>query len=102
MSYKLITCMLSKTIAKEMILKLKKEKDIITANSTHARGTSSKSAYMMKAVEILTVLVDEIEADEVFEFLYSELKLDQAHQGMIYQEAVSRSTKYTLPEISSS
>ena len=53
----------------------------------------------MRAVNILTVLVDETQADEVFEFLYSELNLDQPHQGMIYQEAVSRSTKYALPRI---
>ncbi|EHP30113.1 hypothetical protein SMGD1_1589 [Sulfurimonas gotlandica GD1] len=100
--YKLITCILTKPVAIEMITRLKEEKGIITANTTHARGTSSKSEYMMKAEEILTVLVDASEADDIFYFLYSELELDQPHQGMIYQEAVAKSTKYSLPDLSSS
>jgi hypothetical protein len=100
--FKLITCILTKPIAIEMITRLKNEKNIITANTTHARGTSSKSEYMMKAEEILTVLVDASKADDIFYFLFSELELDQPHQGMIYQEAVSKSTRYSLPDLSSS
>jgi hypothetical protein len=100
--HKLITCILTKPVAIEMITRLKEEKGIITANTTHARGTSSKSNYMMKAEEILTVLVDASQADDVFYFLYSELELDQPHQGIIYQETVAKSTKYSLPDLSSS
>jgi len=100
--YKLITCILTKPVAIEMIRKLKEQKNIITANATHARGTSSKSNYLMKAEEILTVLVDASVADDIFHFLFSELELDQPHQGMIYQEAVAKSTKYSLPDLSSS
>nr|WP_321266700.1 hypothetical protein [uncultured Sulfurimonas sp.] len=100
--YKLITCILTKPIAIEMLTRLKEEKGIITANTTHARGTSSKSDYLMKAEEILTVLVDASKADDIFYFLFNELELDKAHQGMIYQEAVSKSTKYSLPDLSSS
>lgn len=100
--YKLITCVLTKPIAIEIITRLKEEKGIITANTTHARGTSSKSEFMMKAEEILTVLVDTSRADEIFYFLYSELELDQPHQGIIYQEAVSKSTSYSLPDLPSS
>ena len=100
--FKLITCVLTKPIAIEIITRLKKEKNIITANTTHARGTSSKSDYMMKAEEILTVLVESSRADEIFNFLFNELELDQPHQGIIYQEAVSKSTPYSLPDLSSS
>jgi len=102
MSFKLITCILTKPIAIEIITRLEDEKNIITANTTHARGTSSKSDYIMKAQEILTVLVEQERADEIFYFLYSELELDQPHQGIIYQEAISKSTSYSLPNLSSS
>ena len=101
-NYKLITCILTKPIAIEIIGRLKDEKNIITANTTNARGTSSKSDYMMKAEDILTVVVDAAEADEIFYFLYSELELDQPHQGIIYQEALSKSTPYSLPDLPSS
>ncbi len=101
--FKLITCILTKPIAIEMIRRLKDEKDIITANTTDARGTSSKSNYyMMKAEEILTVVVDAKRAEEIFSFLYCELELDQPHQGIIYQEAISKSTRYILPDLPSS
>jgi hypothetical protein len=36
--HKLITCILTKQVAIEMITRLKEEKGIITANTTHARG----------------------------------------------------------------
>ena len=99
MNYKQITCVLTKPIAIEIITRLKNEKNIITANSTPARGTSSKSEYIMKAQNILTVLVEEKDAEDIFYFLYSELELDQPHQGIIYQEAISRATKYSLPDL---
>ena len=98
-NFKLITCVLTQPVTTEMITRLKVEKNIITANSTHARGTSSKSDFLMKAEMILTVLVEENRADEIFEFLFRELQLDQPHQGMIYQEAISRSTQYSLPDL---
>ncbi len=56
----------------------------------------------MKAEEILTVLVDARKADEIFYFLYSKLGLDQPYQGIIYQEGVSKSSSYSLPDLSSS
>jgi len=96
-AYKLITCMLSHKGAVNMVKRLKDEKNIITANITYARGTSSKSIFRMKVVEIMTVLVTEEEADNIFDYLFSELKLYEPHKGMIYQEAVNKSTKYTLP-----
>jgi len=100
--FKLITCILTKPIAIEIMKRLKEEKNIITANTTHARGTSHQTHYMMKAEEILTVLVDATRAEEIFYFLYNELELDQPHQGIIYQEGVSKSSSYSLPDLSSS
>ena len=97
--YKLITCMLTQHIAIEIMTRLKDEKNIITSNITHARGTSSQSVYHMHVVEIMTILVNKDEADDIFSYLFNELKLYEPHNGMIYQEAIRRSTLYTLPDI---
>ena len=97
--FKLITCMLTQPVAVKMVGRLKEEKDVITANSTHARGMSSKLDYAMQASEILTVLVESEKADEIFNFLYVELKLDEPNQGVIYQEAISKATDYSLPDL---
>lgn len=97
--FKLITCILTQPIAVNMISRLKEEKNIITANATHARGLSSKMGYTMQANEILTVLVEETRAEEIFEFLYIELNLNKPNQGIIYQEAISRSSAYSLPDL---
>jgi len=98
-TYKLITCMLAEKGAINMMKRLKDEKNIITSNITYARGTSSKSIFRMKVVEIMTVLVTKEQSDDVFDYLFCELKLNEPHKGMIYQEAVNRSTHYTLPVI---
>ena len=97
--FKLITCMLTQHIAIDIMTRLKDEKKIITSNITHARGTSSQSVYHMHVVEIMTVLVSEDESEDIFSYLFEELKLYEPHNGMIYQEGVRRSTKYTLPDI---
>jgi hypothetical protein len=97
--YKLITCMLTQHVAIDIMTRLKDEKNIITSNITHARGTSSQSVFHMHVVEIMTVLVTQEESDEIFDYLFNELKLYEPHNGMIYQEAVKRSTHYTLPDI---
>ncbi len=97
--YKLITCLLSQHVAIKIMTTLKTEKNIITANLTYARGTSSKSNFHMKVVEIITVLVEESQADEIFYYLYDELQIGEPHKGMIYQEAILRATKYRLPDL---
>lgn len=99
MSFKLITCMLIQPVAMNMITRLKEEKGVITANANHARGMSSKTDYVMQANEILTVLVEDEQADEIFEYLYTELELGKPNQGIIYQEAISKATKYSLPDL---
>jgi len=98
-AYKLITCMLTQHVAIDIMTRLKDEKNIITSNITHARGTSSQSVYHMHVVEIMTVLVSEEESEDIFNYLFEELKLYEPHNGMIYQEAVRKSTKYRLPDM---
>lgn len=97
--YKLITCIVLGKIASETLEKLKSEKDIVTANKIKARGTSSKTSYKMSEVEILTVIIEKERADEIFEYLFYLLEIDQPSKGMMLQQALSKMTSYKLPKI---
>jgi hypothetical protein len=97
--YKLITCNIFAHKSIDMIKRLKEEKGIVTANKSSARGTSSVSNFIFKEVEVLSVVVEESRADEIFNFLYEELELDKPHRGMIYQNTLGRSSSYELPNI---
>jgi len=98
-NYKLITCIISGKISSGTMEKLKTEKNIITANKISARGTSSKSAYKMKEMEKLTVVIEEERVEEIFEYLFYLLEIDQPNRGMMYQEALGRMTGYSLPNL---
>lgn len=97
--YKLITCNIFGHHGLDMIKRLKDEKGIAKANKSSARGTSSQYNYSFKEIEVLTVVVEDHEADEIFGFLYSELEMDKPHRGMIYQSSLGRSSEYNLPNI---
>lgn len=97
--YKLITCMVPGKISFEILERLKTEMGIITADKIHARGTSSNANYMVKEMEILTVVVEAERADEIFEYLFYELEIDQPNHGILLQNALGRMTGYTLPEL---
>lgn len=97
--YKLITCIVLGKIASETLEKLKSEKGIVTANKIKARGTSSKTSYKMSEVEILTVVVEKERVDEIFEYLFYLLEIDQPSKGMMLQQALSKMTDYKLPKI---
>ncbi len=76
---------------------LKSEMGIITANKTHARGTSSNAGYEMHEMEVLSLTVEGRRAEEVFAYLYDILEMDQPGRGMLLQERLGRCTPYTLP-----
>jgi len=102
---KLITCILPKGIAAGVCEKLLQEKGIVTGNINNARGTGhitaklhQKAGYQTEK-EIFRVVVDADKADEVFEFIYNHAELHQPHGGIMFQNALRKSTQYVLPEI---
>lgn len=97
MSHKLITCILFGHKARVIIETLAKEKGIITADKSTARGTSILNVNG-EEMEVITVLVEEFRADEIFEYLYFEAELNKPHHGMIYQQSIKKASKYTLPK----
>ena len=97
-NYKQIICMVIDSIPLEVLELLKKDKGIITANKMHARGSSSNTDYEMKNMDILTVVVEDNKAEEIFEYLFHILEIDQPNRGMIIQSKLGRRTEYTLPK----
>jgi len=97
--FKLITCVMQERLANEIIKTLQDEKSIVTANKFRAKGTSIAQHLDIRQMEVLTVVVEEERADDIFAFIYTEAKIDRPHGGLIFQEALSRSTLYTLPKL---
>ena len=90
-----IECLTPHRRGLEIIEKLEKL-NIFTANKSFAKGMSANANDPIE-VEVITVLVEEERANEVFEFLFDELELDKPHNGLIYQSTIKRITPYRLP-----
>jgi len=97
--YKLITCVMQEKLSLDIIKHLQNEKKILTANKYSARGSTFENVFDAKQMDVLTVLVDADRAEEVFEYLYFEAQIDRLHGGMVFQEALGRSTEYSLPKL---
>ena len=102
---KLITCILPKGIAAGVSRKLLQEKGIVTGNINNARGSGhitakvhQKAGYQTEK-EIFRVVVDADKADEMFEFIYEHAELHHPHGGIMFQNALKKSTEYVLPVI---
>ena len=102
---KLISAILPKGVARGVISQLKEEKNIITANLNYARGTGKmtpnkyRSTVVEPEKEILTVVVHEARADEIFEYIYDVANINKPHGGLIYMYPLLHSSEYRLPEI---
>jgi len=104
---KLITCILPKGIAAKVSEKLLNEKGIVTGNINNARGSGHITAKMHRKAgyqtekEMFRVVVDSNRAEEIFEFIYNHAELHHPHGGIMYQNALMKSTEYILPDIHS-
>ena len=102
---KLITCILPKGKALLMQQALVDEKNIHDGNFHFGRGVGRGSHIQDIGIgeqeerEILEVIVPAEQADELFEFMFFNAEMDEAHGGMIYVTSMIRSTAMTLPEI---
>ena len=102
---KLITCILPKGHAQPVIQALKDELGIITANVHFARGTGRithrdyGSRVTQTEKEVLDVVVTGDQADKAFELIYYTAGINKPHGGLMYQNALSDSTEYLLPDL---
>ena len=104
-SQKLITCILPIGVAHSVVQTLKNEKHIVTANVSNARGLGKLAHHSHRRLgdqsekQILTVVVPDDRADEIFEFLYHEAQIDRPHGGLVYMSTLERATAFVLPDL---
>ncbi len=82
---KLITCIIPKDKAIAVAKLLHEEKGINTANVSSGRGRGVVEPVNFSGwyeVEILTVVVSQGEADEIFNFIYDEADVGRARGGL--------------------
>lgn len=103
---KIITCILPDEGQDMALLKaLRREKGIISANTSQCRGfgPQRRRRYKRKrqvadySVRVVTVVVQEDRADELFEYIYYQVNFDTPCPGLIYQGSLLAATPYTLP-----
>jgi nitrogen regulatory protein PII len=100
---KLITCILPKGGAMPVLKQLKQELGIVACNINHARGSGRFTPLAHRGVgeqtekEILSVVVDEAQAEKVFDFIFRAARIDWPHGGLIYQSALSLASQYHIP-----
>lgn len=101
---KLITCILPKGAGVEVVKMLKKDKGFTTGNMSFCRGTgmggsARRGRSDSSEKEVVTVVVPEDKADEIFEYIYFEAKVDRPHGGFIYMTRLQKSVPYSLPDL---
>lgn len=99
---KLITCILPKGKALEVVKKLHEEKGLNSVNVSSGRGSSAHKGKIQaeSEVDVLTVAVEDDRADEIFEFIYYETDIGGISKGFMFQGRLSTATRFVLPEIS--
>lgn len=103
---KLITCILPAGVADEVLERLRSERGIIEASVSKARGMGhlTPRAHRRPGAEtekeILTAVVPETHADEIFHFVYDAAKIDRPHGGIMFMNRLLQSTRFELPDLS--
>lgn len=103
---KLITCILADNGADVELLKaLRAEKGIVAASSLACRGMGAGGVRLgrrrrprAEPVRLVSVVVPEERADEIFEFIYVQVDIEGIGGGLIYQSPLRLFTPFALPE----
>ena len=101
--YKLITCFLPSGRGAAVLELLRKEHGVASVSYHHARGVGTGTRRAGRTLlaaerEVITALVPEAMADEVFRFLFFAAGLDEPKAGMILMERALRAAPYIMPE----
>ena len=102
---KLITCFLPLGVALPLAKALQAEKDIVCSHISYGRGVGKMTSLDNRRLgdqaekQILTVVVDEKDADDIFSFIYFEANINQPHGGMIAMARADHHVPLILPDI---
>ena len=98
---KRITCFLPKGIGIRLVEMLHSEKNIDSANVHAGRGLptleNAENYGAWTEQDVLTVIVDATQADEIFEFIFSQGEINKPGGGFIYQTSLTKASNYKLP-----
>lgn len=98
---KLLTCVVPKGVGLDLLRRLAHELSVVTADVHSARGLSgSDPTGMFSRVEkdVLTVVVPEERAEEVFLWIHREGEVGERPGRFLHQSALRGTTPFTLPE----
>ena len=103
----MIVCMLPDDGTDIKIMhQLRKEKDVTRAESIACRGVNNLQASKAKRgklpeptlYRILTIIVAEAEADDVFDFVHEKAQIGQPGRGIQVQTTILGATRYVMPD----
>jgi nitrogen regulatory protein PII len=104
--HKLITIILpkGKGRAKALVQQLVFDCGVNRVNINHARGLGRLTPLQHRGVgessekEIVTVVVEESKADEIFEFIFYAAEINRPHGGLMFQQPLLATTLFSLPD----
>ncbi len=95
---KMITCVIPKGQGPDLIEGLRQDQGITAANAMSGRGVSQRTGNFAEEVDVLTVVVNQSRAKEVFEYLYDRIEIDHAYGRFMFQLALDTSSSFSLPD----
>lgn len=95
---KLITCIVPKGQGAELVEALRDDQNVTAANAANGRGVSQRTGNFAEEVDVLTVVVNQSRADDVFAYLYHRIEIDHAFGRFMYQQTLGLSSNFSLPD----
>ncbi len=101
--FKQITVILPKGKGLPIIKRLRKDKEIVSANRNYARGVGRMTPLRYRGVgeqtekEIVNVIVSADKAEDIFEFIYDVAEINNPHAGILYMISLSAANQFVLP-----
>ena len=103
---KFITCIFPKGRGRELSASLKFEKKVIAVFYQAVRGASAMAEQMgfrgigqTEEKDVITVVVAPDDADDIFEFIFTEAGIGKAHGGFMFQGDLAGHVPLILPEV---
>ena len=103
---KMIVCMLPDDGTDiEILHQLRKEKNITRADSVACRGIYNLQAIKSRLgklpepilYRVLTIIVTEAEADDIFEFVHEKAQIEKPGRGVLTQTTILGATQHVMP-----
>lgn len=96
---KLITCIVPAGDGLELAEKLYGKYGLTGINVAPGRGASQRSGTFADEIDLLTVTVPALEADQVFAFIYDAIEIATKPHRLMFQTALALATTYQLPDL---